>query len=332
MRKLSHILSCLFLVCAASCKRVPLYDADSSVYLNVQISTSTGIVAPEPLNGVIPDGLRTKLDGRVPERLQVNFYDVETHKLVTKAYVGPTGGFVDITSGLYDVVVYNIDSDATRAGGVENLVSAYAYTAEDGTRVFGKYDHDISSVPQETFTLIREPDHFYVGRREDVLIPEHSAEDETIVINITANTLVDAYILRVLNVNGIENFGAAKAYFTGQVRAREIWDGRNILEPAAIAVNCGAARGLGEIYSVFNTFGKYPGASGRLFLNIDVANSSGDKREYVFDVTDQFDNPDNTNHVIMVTERIDIPKPGSSSGGLAPDVDDWDETHKDIDL
>ncbi|WP_308761457.1 hypothetical protein [uncultured Bacteroides sp.] len=65
---------------------------------------------------------------------------------------------------------------------------------------------------------------------------------------------------------------------------------------------------------------------------MELTNASGDKREYVFDVTDQFDNPDNTDHIIEVSDPIDVPDSGSDSGGFKPDVDDWDEEHKDIDI
>ena len=331
MMKRFIALSCLFLA-VLSCRRIPLYDADSSVYLNVDIHPSTGINIPEPLSGVVPEEFRIKVDGRIPERLQANFYDVESHRLAYTAFTGPNGGFVDVAPGRYDIVVYSIDSDVTRIDKTSSRGSGYAYSPEAGTRLLLSGDSEASVASKEKYTVIREPDHIYVGRKESVEIPEHSTADETIVIDITATTLVDAYILRVINVDGIENFGAGRAYFTGQVRSRALWDGRNLLEPAAIAAVCLADSGIGEIYSVFNTFGKYPNVSSKLFLNIAVANSSGDSREYVFDVTDQFENPDNTGHVIVVTDRIDIPKPGSGSGGLAPDVDDWDEEHKDIDL
>ena len=50
-----------------------------------------------------------------------------------------------------------------------------------------------------------------------------------------------------------------------------------------------------------------------------------------YDVTDQWDNPDNTGHLIIVTEHIDIPEPGSGADtGFGPGVENWNEHVIDI--
>ena len=87
----------------------------------------------------------------------------------------------------------------------------------------------------------------------------------------------------------------------------------------------------GELVTIFNTFGKQPNSYNYVLLSINQT-STYPGLEFVFDVTDQFDNPDNTNHVIIVSDEIDVPDPGSGGGGLDPEVSDWDEEHKNVDI
>lgn len=328
------VLLLLVAVAAMSCQRVPLYDAESGVYLRIDLSIKATIDVPEELRANLPADLKAKADGRVPERMQVNFYDVETHALVTKAFVGAEGGYIDVAPGVYDIVVYSMDCDVTRVDKPESRGSFYAYTAVEGNRVvpMSKANGDAAQAPV-SYPVILEPDHLYVGRKENVVIPAHSSADDVIEIHVDASTMIETYIFRAHNVKGIENAASIKAYITGQARARGIWDLRYINGQAIIGTTCYADRAAGEIYTVFNTFGKFPNADNQVFLNIEVTNSSGERQEYVFDVTDQFDNPDNTNHEIDVDDEINVPKPGGGSGGgFQPDIDDWDDEHTDIDI
>lgn len=331
MKQLMMILMCA--LCALSCRRVPLYDAESGVYLKLNIHIHADIDLPEDIaSRGLPQSLMAKLSGRMPERMQVNFYDVETHSLVTTTFVPAEGGYIDVAPGVYDVVVYNIDTDYTRIERVNSRGSIYAFTDQTGSRFVPQSKADGKDLPMAEAPVIREPDHLYVARRDALVIPEHSVVDETIEVYAEASTLLETYIFRATKILNIGDVVSAKAYITGQARAKCLWDSRYIMDEAVLGIDCYPDRAAGEIVTVFNTFGKFPNATNNVFLTIVVSNSSGDEREYVFDVTDQFDNPDNTGHEIIVSDEIDVPEPGSGQGGFDPDISDWDEEHKNVDI
>ena len=88
-----------------------------------------------------------------------------------------------------------------------------------------------------------------------------------------------------------------------------------------------------RLYTIFNTFGKLPGEENKIFLDITVTDSGGGQYRYVYDVTDQFDDPDNIdNQLIIDGEIIDIPKAEHGGGGFQPSVDEWEREDIDVPL
>ena len=179
--------------------------------------------------------------------------------------------------------------------------------------------------------IINEPDHLYVARLEQVVVPERSVEDETVELYAEAETILETYLFRATHIAQIEHATSVKAFVSGQAQAKHLWDGRFTADQATIGFDCIADKTTGELYAYFNTFGKLPNVQNKVYLHLFVGNASGDAYEYVFDVTDQFDNPDNKG-VIEVTDEIVVPEPGTDQGGFAPIVDDWEKESKDIEI
>lgn len=329
---MKHIVTILLCVlCALSCTRIPLYEAESGVYLRLNVRINANIQLPADNSRNTPTILNDKITGKIPEQMQVNFYDVETHSLVYSTLVGSQGGYIDVAPGIYDMIIYNIGTDVTHIERKNSRGGIYAYTSQVGSRKVPQSKSDDDG-QQVTCPVILEPDHLYVARMNGVVIPERSDVDETIEIYAEASTLLETYIFRACNISNIQNIASVKAYITGQARAKCLWDGRYIMDQAIISVDCYPDVSTGEIVTVFNTFGKYPNALNDVFLTVVVANSAGEQVEYVFDVTNQFDDPDNTSHEIIVTDEINIPEPGSGQGGFNTDVDEWEENETDINI
>ena len=89
-----------------------------------------------------------------------------------------------------------------------------------------------------------------------------------------------------------------------------------------------------RLYSIFGTFGKLTGEENKIYLDITVTDSGGGQYRYIFDVTDQFDDPENDSNklVIDATDIIDIPDAAHGGGGFAPSVDPWENENVDIPL
>lgn len=321
MKKIFSLL--LLTLTLLSCERIPLYERETGVYLKINIRVNTQITTPG----------NTRAGEVKPEKMQVNFYDVETHALVSKFYVAPEGGFIDIGPGLYDVIIYNIDTEQTHVvNGNSSRGQVYAYTDFETTEMPANWRSANNNTTPDGAYIIREPDHLYVARMERVHIPERSTQDQTVELYAEASSLLETYTFRATNITNIKDANVIKAYITGQVRGRYLWDNHYPAEAVAITFNCQVNQASNEINTVFNTFGKFPNAVNTVYLHLFVGSSYDKGREYVFDVTNQFDDPDNTSHQIIVSEEINVPEAGSGNGGFLPNIKDWESENEDIDI
>ena len=58
-----------------------------------------------------------------------------------------------------------------------------------------------------------------------------------------------------------------------------------------------------------------------VYINVLVTDMKGSRYQWIYDVTDQFDNPDNVTHEIIIEDPIVIPEGGD---GFTHDVNQWD--------
>jgi hypothetical protein len=173
----------------------------------------------------------------------------------------------------------------------------------------------------EDYNIIFEPDHIFTGTRANVDIPIHAAEDGPVVIDVEMTTLIDTYSLEVSYIEGAGRIQKADVYITGQAPSKYMWDRRFPNNPCAIYFESVIDPKKGHLLTVFNTFGKFPNARNGVYLNVLVTDVTGGRYQWVYDVTDQFDNPDNATHEIIIEDRIVIPEGG---GGFTHEVNDWD--------
>jgi hypothetical protein len=319
---MKRLLTCLFAVLVAatllpSCKRIPLYDPQTDVYLKLDIRLNTDIKLSDGLDLEGNPALRDKIYGTIPESVRACFYDSETHKLVAEEFLPAEGGFVNIPAGTYDVTVYSLGTETTRVANTDTRASALAYTSDTGTRLRLTGTRSV-----EDYSVIYEPDHIFVGTREGVVIPIHADIDRTIVIEIEMPTLLDTYTFEARYVEGAGRIEKADVYITGQAPSRYMWDRRFPNRSGALYFQSEINVEKGHLFTAFNTFGKFPGAHNDVYLNVLVTDTNGGRYQWVYDVTDQFDNPDNTRHEIIIEDRIIIPE--GDGGGFTHKVNDWD--------
>ena len=319
MKKFFSLLLVLPVLCLLSCKRIPLYDPSSDVYLKLDISLETDVQWNKDLDLDGHPELAAKVYPELPEMVHVCFYDTESHKLAAQDYLPSEGGFIDIAPGVYDMIVYSIGMAVTQVDGTASRGSSRAFTSTPG-QLFKL--SKAGGAQGGEFPVIYEPDHVFVGRKEGVVIPVHEEMDHTVVIECGMSTLLETYSFEILDVVGAENIQSAAVYITGQAPSKYLWDCRYTLKPSAIYFPTVVDVQEGHIYSVFNTFGKIPGVESDAILNLNVTTVSGAKYQWIFDVTDQFDNPDNTRHEIIIDETVDVPSGGS--GGFTADVHEWE--------
>ena len=320
-RNLPLLLAATLLL-AFSCCRMPLYDKEKKLDLQLTLNLE--------LNVDIDMSIETDIDVvsnialTEPEYMRACFFDPVTGEMTYYKYLPSEGGDISIASGSYKMLVYSFGTEYTQIRNENNINNIEAFTSDIT-------DSKISTLRKFTETkaesdpIIYAPDHLLVAI-EEVTIPEFTGESLTITLYATANTIVETYTFEVHSVVGAEYIESAEAFVTNQARSYFIGRGEMNPEPATIFFPVGVDKNKGCLYTAFNTFGKLPGAS-EAYLHILVRDTGGNEYAFTTDITDQFENPDRH---IVIDEPVDIPEPEQVDGGIAPTVDPWDEENHDV--
>lgn len=325
MRRIFLLLTLICIFPVTGCKRIALYDPQSGIYLKLDLKLNTDVKLNSDIDLEGDAALREKVYGKMPEQVRACFYDAQTHALIAEDFLPPTGGFIDIPAGTYDIIVYSLGTEVTQTEGTASRAGAYAYTNQIGTlQIKSKNEDDPEAEPTISHQpVIYEPDHIFVGTKENVVIPIISTLDKTMIIEMEMTTLLETYSLEVRKIEGAERIKSIDVYITGQAPSKFMWDRRFPSKISAIYFPTTVNADKGNLYTVFNTFGKFPGAHNDVYLNVLVTGVNGGRYQWIYDVTDQFDNPDNVNHALIIDkEPITIPE--TKDDGIRPNVDDWD--------
>lgn len=305
------------LVFGASCRHMPLYDPTSGVWLSLDIKLRT--------EGGAEEGQGTKaIPVKYPKNVRVLVYSVETGALVAEDFVAATGGFIDIPVGTYDFVVYGLGTESVRVSGTESATGALASLSAVGADLSMRNN---GTEGQEELNLrypvMYEPDHLFVGKASNMYIPARAGVSETVHIDMELVSMMETWTFVARNVQGAENIRKLTCYITGQIPKRYLWDMRYPSDEAcALPLDVSYVPESGTIEGSFNTFGRHAMTSSSVFLNVMIQNDAGSMYQWIFNVTDQFEDPMNKDRVLVVDRPIVIPM--GDEGGFRPDVSDWD--------
>ena len=329
-------LCVLLLTLAAGCKRIPMYEREAGIYLRVKVDQSLDPAQESHLDFDARPQLRDKVLGKMPELVRACFYDAVSHDLVAEDFLEATGGFVDVPAGVYDVIVYSLGTEATQVSGTESRAASYANTSATGTLLkmqaaSTKDDSGEGSTPASSEqSVVFEPDHLFVGKIAGAMVPVRPEEVESAVLDVTLSRLSESWTVEVIDVEGAERIQKADIYITGQAAGRYLWDARTAGRPCALGFGCDVDATKGQLFSEFNTFGRHSEPETEVIVNVLVTTNGGSRFRYVYDVTDQWLNPDNSAHRLVVDERMEIPGDDYQGGGFDPVVNDWDGETIDI--
>ena len=314
MNRFLALLSSMLL--AASCNFIPLYDLSGNVQINLDFQLEQQVDIPQGFLTRDSVNLSKKALGSLPQTMQVKFFEPETHRLVKDQFLSSAGGQVNIPAGTYDILIYSLGSEYSQIWGVESRSGIYAFTNTAGTL---NYNTD-------SWSSIKEPDHVYTAKLENVEVPSFESASGHIayVINADASSILDTYTFEMTNVDGIDNIDECALYITAQEGRSFLWGNREGETLSALKFTAYPDRDNHRIFSVFNTFGRFKDSREKVWVILYVRNLAGDQFMARFDLTDQFDDPDNTGHNLKITDKVTIPE-GSSQGGFDPSVIGWDD-------
>ena len=314
------VVAVVIALCATSCHHIQLYDGESGVYMKVTFKTDKQTDEKIDDETVI-----------LPSGIMVIFYNSETHNYVTEDFLPARGGFIDVPVGTYDILVHTLGNESTLIRDNSREGSICAYTNSFG-RVLNmtKADEYGNPITNIQFPIVNQPDYLYVGRAEAVYIPPKADLEETVRFDIEIESIVETWTFEALDIEGAEHISKASCYVTGQISEKYLWDGRHSDNICALPFNAAYDSQSKSINGEFMTFGKHPQALSDIFLNVQVQHAEGGLYQWIFNVTEQFTNPDNVEHKLVVRDKIVIPD--VEAGGFNPAVNDWSSEITDIPL
>lgn len=311
---------------ALSCQRRDFAEKVTEVNLSLNVKTHVANAGEVP----------------APETMRVDLYDVKTGKLKYTDYIEAEGGYIHPAPGTYDMVVYNIGTEAVQIRNESDINEIEAYTSEVSAFLKGQlaqFFADIAKIKESQERskspadekVIYEPDHIFVGRADEVEIPViYEGEEREVMIEVDAHPEVETWKVTVANVKGLEYVQNVVAVISGQAESHFIGRGEDSGESVSIYFEKKKDMENNVLTGTFNTFGKHPTEKGILSLDINVTDTGGSDHHFHFDVDSHFqDNPDSH---IVIDDPIEIEEPKVAGGGFAPSVDDWEDVNTDIDL
>ena len=265
----------------------------------------------------------TKID--VPTYMKVNFYDPQSGALNGWNIVGSYGGSLQVAPGTYNMVVYSFGTEWTQIRGEGDINTLEAFTSDITMLKAHIISHFSEGKVEIPGPVIYTPDHLLVAR-QIVEIPPYTTERHVVTVTDTVSTILETYGFEVTNITGLEYVASAEAFVTNQARSYFFGRGEKNTEAATIFFPVNVDKEEGVLKTTFNTFGKLPGES-LSYLHIVVTDTEGNIYTITEDITEQFNDP---RHEIVIDDPIDIPKPESGDGGIAPTVEEWENVNQDV--
>ena len=325
-KRLLNILLISLILGISSCKRIPLYDENNTMSLDLVLRLNINV----DIDVSITEGLDIKIPATItpPTYNKVLFYSPSDNSLHYSTFVGTTGGAIFTPPGAYKMLVYSFGTEYIQIRGENDINTIEAYTSDvTATKMKILRSFTRAGETDPPGPIIYAPDHLLVAR-EDVVIPEWTGESQTITIDALSKTIVESYSFEVSTVVGTEYIQSCEAFVTNQSRSSFFGRGEISTEPATICFEVGVNKTKNCLYTVFNTFGKLPGESVS-YLHILIKDTGGTEHRVTVDITDQFEKAD---HHIIIDEPVVIPTPlpPGGEGGIAPTVDPWSEETTDV--
>ena len=302
------------------------HDDDYNAVLDLELNLELELELELDLELELQLEVETNVFLTAPEYMRVGFYAPEKGNLQNTEFVQGEGGPIYTPPGRYEMLAYSFGTEYVQIRGEGDINTIEAFTSDitaTKATTLAKFTRADDDQPQGP--IIYTPDHLLVAHQQ-VEIPAHATGTKVITITADAATIVETYSFEVPTVVGIEYIESAEAFVTNQARSSFFGRGEVNPEPATISFPVSVDRKNARLITAFNTFGKLPGES-KSYLHILIRDTGGKEHRITEDITDQFEKPD---HHIVIDQPVEIPRPESSSGGIAPTVDPWQEENHDV--
>lgn len=267
-----------------------------------------------------------------PQSMELHLYDASTNESARFSFSGRDGGPIHIQGGKYNGLCLNNDNtDWAQFRNISDIETFEIYTMDAPTlQAYGLLSRAVPRAEgTENERMAATPQMVWCDRQDAIDIPI-DATDKTITLYPE-----EAVCHYTVDIDSIQNMdylsgssldatlsGMAEGYLQGQKSATDT----KVTMPFELL----ADSDKGNLHAEFLTFGESPVTKNPHMLTVYMILSDGSKWYYTFDVSQQIYNAPDPRHVHIIIHGLKLPKPMSASGGLKPDVNDWNTDYVDI--
>lgn len=284
-----------------------------------------------------------------PQMFRVVLCDPVSGRVIQENYINGRGsdmsgnyidGYIYAEPGEYNLLMYNFDTQSVHIKNNTNYSEMLAYTnsISDGLKNgLISVRSSLNSAPK----IVYEPDHLYVSLCEPITIDKEPQIDTLKVEDggyFRASTVVETYYLQV-NIRGARYVKSAVAVLNGMVGSKYLSIGTaNVADSVSLYINLKSDHTkirseISHAYSTFNTFGRLPSYENDWYVVFEFSTTYGTTQVDTINIGHLINDKELINNRwIIIDEIIDIQSPGTGedSGGLTPEVGDWNTIDSEI--
>lgn len=338
-------MSFLLLILFTACEHRPLTDLTDTHYVRIYLDEHLRNV-----NYGFYDETKEKPKYKTPRAVRVTLSDPETGKVVSQRYLQEGGsdergnylhGYISAAPGEYNLLAYNFDTEATHINNENSYNDMEVYTNIIDESLSNRLQSVRADEPTRLGDIRYEPDHVFISSIEGIRLKSTPQADTLQTPKgeyLLAQSVTKTYYMQV-NVKGVEYVRSAVALITGMSGSVKM-SNRSLMPERVSSIyfnlkNASSKARTGDnvhvAYASFNTFGKLPQTEGYIEITFEFNTIYGTTQTEVIRVTDMFETEQvKEKQWIIIDKTIEIIPPESSTGGLSPGVNEWEEIKGEI--
>ena len=333
---LSVWMACFLLL--VSCEHRPLLEPDGDTILKVHLNTDS-------INNVTCNIYNENIQRPVitSDMLRVFLYDKSGSPLLSQKFISDKStdergfetlsGRLPVSQGLYGLLAYNFDVDATYIADERNFHTVRAYTEEIPLGLYARFGSRADALEK----VFYQPEHVMVSADPAVRIHPHHQEK---LLEMDARTVIQSYYIQI-RIKGHEYLAsnaAAQAVLSGLSQSILLKDGTQVKEPTSVYFELQRSMDKKRsdvpqtvICAVFNTFGRIDEIQSELQVTFSVLARNGKTHQKVVNMTPVFQTEDaRLRNWLLIDEVWEIPADMGVDGGFGPMVDAWEDIEQII--
>lgn len=270
----------------------------------------------------------TEAPDAYPATMSLYLYPEDGSEPMRYEFTKREGGTIVVPEGMYDALCVNSDKETHRIVDKERM-ETFQVTTGNTRSLRGTLATRSETAPKargaEEERSVMEPEALWSDHAERLDIGPASGVKRIV---LTPKPRVNTCSVEVRNVENLRHLSALSASLTGMAGGWLAGIDELTTEKVTIPFEVRANEDKTQLSGNLTFFGHCPKEAGVHKLMIYALMSDGSTYYFEADVTDQLhDAAQDPTHIVIVIDKLPLPKPITGGGGLQPSVKDWEEVH-----